>query len=158
MKHLTGYLTVACILFLEELCVKNHAEKYFQPSDNRQALKGLLVLRKYHNRGAFLNAGESRQKIVASVSVALTALVAVALWKAAGIPGLKLCKIGLSLMLGGGLSNTTDRLMRGYVVDYMSLRCGDKRIDNIVFNMADLYIMIGALLALTGDDRQAFLW
>jgi len=153
MKHLAGYLLTACILFFEELCVKDHVEKYFQTGDNRQTLRGLLVLRKYHNQGAFLNAGSSRQKIVASISAALTAMVAVLLYKLAGTGGLRLCKAGLALLLGGGLSNTCDRLRRGYVVDYMSLRTGIGRIDNIVFNMADLYIMIGAVLALIGSDR-----
>ena len=153
MKHLAGYLAAACILFFEELCVKNHVETHFQANDSKQTLGGLLVLRKYHNRGAFLNTGESRQKIVASVSVALTAMVAVVLFKVAGTAGLRLCKAGLALLLGGGLSNTYDRLARGYVVDYMSIRSGIKRIDSIVFNMADLYIAIGAVLALIGDDR-----
>ncbi len=133
--------------------MKHHVEKHFKVDEDRQTLRGLLVLRKYHNRGAFLNTGERRQKIVASISVALTALVAVILFKVAGIPGLKLCKAGLALLLGGGLSNTYDRLRRGYVVDYMSLQTGIRRIDCVVFNMADLYIMIGAVLALIGDNR-----
>lgn len=46
-------------------------------------------------------------------------------------------KIVLSLVLAGGISNLLDRIIRGFVVEFINVK-------NIpVFNLADLYITIG---------------
>lgn len=53
----------------------------------------------------------------------------------------KYLNIGFSLILGGGISNLFDRIFRGYVVDYISLKTS-------AFNFADVLIIIGAVLML----------
>lgn len=65
--------------------------------------------------------------------------------------GGKLLKTGLAFLLGGAYSNTYDRLMRKYVVDYVSFPVKNKKIRNIVFNISDFCIMIGALLMVLGS-------
>ena len=46
-------------------------------------------------------------------------------------------KLVLSLVLAGGISNLLDRIIRGFVVEFINIK-------NIpVFNLADLYITIG---------------
>ena len=54
----------------------------------------------------------------------------------------KLLAAGLFLILLGAISNFIDRLFFGYVVDYLYLRYFT------VFNLADMYISIGALISL----------
>ena len=49
-----------------------------------------------------------------------------------------------SLILGGTIGNGIDRIIRGYVVDFINLNF----IDFPVFNIADLFINIGFLLLL----------
>jgi len=39
-----------------------------------------------------------------------------------------------------------DRLTRGYVVDYFGFRVKNKRLRNVIFNISDFGIMIGAVL------------
>lgn len=48
-------------------------------------------------------------------------------------------KVGLALVMAGGLGNTLNRLVRGYVIDfiYFSIKGFP------VFNLADFYIFIG---------------
>ena len=54
-------------------------------------------------------------------------------------------KLGLSLLLGGALSNLIDRYQRGYVVDYFSFNFG-KRLKHIIFNIADMFVFLGGIL------------
>jgi len=56
--------------------------------------------------------------------------------------------LALSLLAGGGASNTADRLRRGYVVDYFSFNVGPERFRNLVFNISDMGITLGALWGL----------
>ena len=69
-----------------------------------------------------------------------------------GMRGKKLLKAGLSLLLGGAFSNTYDRVMREYVVDYVSLKTGIAAIDRVVFNLADLCILIGTMAVVLGTS------
>ena len=55
-------------------------------------------------------------------------------------------KIGLSMVIGGGLSNLYDRLFRGYVVDYFSIQW--KKLKDVVFNLGDIFVFAGSLILL----------
>lgn len=114
--------------------------------EEKRRLNGLIRLRLHHNKGAVLNAGQKRRPMVAALSVFLTMIVAAAFVLSLG-QGNKMLKTGLSLLLGGGFSNTYDRLRRKYVVDYFSFGFGGKRFSRIVFNLSDFGIIIGAMMA-----------
>lgn len=51
--------------------------------------------------------------------------------------------IASSMILGGGISNLLDRVFRGYVVDYIDI---NYLIKYPIFNLADIFIVIGVLL------------
>jgi len=51
--------------------------------------------------------------------------------------------LSLLLILSGGISNLTDRLLRGYVVDYIDI---NEFIKFPVFNIADIYIVTGTFI------------
>jgi len=65
--------------------------------------------------------------------------------------GHEIQKLGFALLTGGALSNLYDRCRKGYVVDYVSFPVKNKKIRNIVFNISDFCIMIGALLIVLGS-------
>ena len=48
--------------------------------------------------------------------------------------------IAISMIIGGGVSNLIDRIFRGYVVDFISVK------NFSIFNLADIYIVIGWIL------------
>lgn len=50
------------------------------------------------------------------------------------------------LAFSGALSNLTERLARGYVVDYFSIQRG--RLKNVVLNLGDVYIFVGGTILL----------
>lgn len=140
-------------IFLGDMWIKNYIEKHIVDGEIRDKLGGRLLIRKYHNRGAMLNAGEKKRPLVAALSVVLSLVAAVMLIISLGQRGNNLLRMGLSLLLGGAFSNTYDRLKRKYVVDYVSFGVKWKKFRNIVFNISDFCIMIGALLTALGAGR-----
>lgn len=50
--------------------------------------------------------------------------------------------VSLSMLIGGGIGNMIDRIFRGYVVDFFEFLF----MDFAVFNVADCFVTIGAVL------------
>ena len=141
---------IAAASFLIDEGMKNCVEEYDVLDTPKEILDGKAVLRLYHNKGAFLNFGEQKRKLVTLLSVLLTVAVLVVFVLTLGMRGKKLLKAGLSFLLGGAFSNTHDRVVREYVVDYVSLKTGIAAIDRVVFNLADLCILIGTMAVVLG--------
>lgn len=51
-----------------------------------------------------------------------------------------------SFLLAGGVGDLIDRMLRGYVVDFMNMGIGTLRVG--IFNVADISVTIGGLLLL----------
>ena len=151
---IAGICLVAVLgIFLSDLWIKNRIEKSVSDGEVREILRGRILIRKYHNRGAMLNVGEKKRSLVVVLSVLLSFFVAVLLLISLGQRGNNLLRFGLSLMLGGAFSNTYDRLKRKYVVDYVSFGVRWKNFRKVVFNISDFCIIIGALLTALGAGR-----
>ncbi len=98
------------------------------------AVKGYIKKPPVRNYGFAGNSLDSHPKEVSVVSAALTGVVCVATLLAP-----EKLKLPLSLVLGGAVSNSADRLIRGYVVDYIPM--GKK----IYGNISDIAIFAGAV-------------
>jgi signal peptidase II len=112
-------------------------------------LGGAIRFEYVENPGAFLSLGadlppQARFLLgVVFVTVALAALLVFTVRSTSLSPGQK---IGLSLLVGGGLGNLIDRVANhGQVIDFVSLGVGPLRTG--VFNVADLAITAGVLMA-----------
>jgi len=111
-------------------------------------LGGLIRFVYAENPGAFLgmfgglSAGARTAILVVGVSIILAAATAmVLLSKKTSAFAL----VGAALLVGGGLSNLLDRLFReGVVVDY--LRLGEPPLVTGIFNLADVLLIIGAIM------------
>ncbi len=145
------YATIAALVFFLDLVIKNRVEKEGIEGEEKKIWNGRLLLRKHHNKGAFLNAGEEKSKLVAVLSVALTLGVTVLFLVTFSMKGSGILKTGLAFLMGGAYSNTYDRLRRKYVVDYVSFPVKNKAIRRIIFNISDFCIMIGALCMVIGS-------
>ena len=144
------YIGIAAAVFAVDFLVKSHIEKTKEMQKGEPILKGKALLVRYHNKGAFLNLGEKKSLLMRALSVGLTAVVLVLFIGTLTKKGNGLLKTGLALLLGGAFSNTYDRLKYQYVVDYFSFHSGIKALDQVVFNVADFAIMIGALCTALG--------
>ncbi len=114
------YLSVILAIFGLEWKLKNYIEETIAEGGIQKSRGGFLLIRKHHNRGAFLNAGQDRSGAVATLSAILTGALTAVFLLTPGRAGKGRLKWGLTLLLGGALSNTYDRLRRKYVVDYVS--------------------------------------
>lgn len=148
------FAALAAGIFLLDLLIKNHIEEHLQVGEEKPVCQGRLLLRRYHNKGAFLDAGEKRQKAVALLSLLLTLFMTVVFLATFSFRGNSTLRAGLALLLGGAYSNTYDRLTRNYVVDYVSFPVKNKRIRRIVFNISDFCIIIGAFLMTLGQSAK----
>ena len=148
-----GCSLLAMAIFIMDLLIKNYIERAEDEGGEKPLLGGRLLLHRYHNKGAFLNAGEGIRGIISVLSVVLTLGATVLFLVTFTCRGSRLLKAGLALLLGGAYSNTYDRLVRKYVVDYVSFPVKNTEIRNIVFNISDFCIMIGALLMVIGSAK-----
>lgn len=141
------FVSVIIAIVATEAVIKQVREQNGTFGERKPFLKGKLYLTKYHNHGAFLNLGERRPEFVKGLSAGLCLVCTLAFVFSMGTKGKNLLKTGLSILLGGAYSNTYDRLVRGYVVDYFGFQVKNEKLRNIVFNISDFCIMIGALIS-----------
>ena len=84
------------------------------------------------NTGFAMNRFDRHRRFVAAVSLLMTAGCAAGLFLASEEK-----RLGFSLLLGGALSNTYDRLVRKYVVDYIPA-------GRIYYNLSDVAVFAGS--------------
>jgi len=125
---------------------KQAARTKLMGAPNHSYFAGTVQLEYAENTGAFLNLGSQLPEwarttlLRVGVALALAALVLIALkyqWSGFALAG-------ASLMFAGGVSNLLDRILRGSVVDFMSIGVGPLRTG--IFNVADVAIIVGGVL------------
>jgi signal peptidase II len=133
---------------------KNYAESRLSRTQALSFVAGSVRLQLTYNEGAFLSLGASlsrpwREAIFrGGVACMLLALLAYALFFASSSWSV----YGAGLALAGGASNLADRfLYDGYVLDFINVGIGPLRTG--IFNVADVAIMAGLLMILTGERR-----
>ena len=127
------------------------------PIHHQPIWPGVLELNYGENRGAafglFPDAGWALALVAVGVIGVILVLVPRLHARAGGAPWHML--LGLGLVLGGALGNLTDRVQRGYVVDFITPRfaqitLGDTLYRFPTFNVADSSITVGVCLLLIG--------
>ena len=97
-----------------------------------------------HNTGAafsFLAGASGWQRwLFTGIGVVATVFI---VWMLRSHPGQKLFSFSLACILGGAIGNVVDRLLYGYVVDFLQLHWGGWYFP--AFNIADSTITIGAV-------------
>ena len=148
------YVIGAAVIFILDYFIKKNVEEKRKTGEEQELLDGRVILTKYHNKGAALNFLAKRPKILTLIHTGLwgflSGVFAVLLRKKEN-PGLL---AGLALMLGGGASNLFDRIKRGHVIDYVSFGVKWKKFRNIVFNVSDFFVFLGAALTVIFGRRK----
>ena len=141
---LWGWLALALAVILADQFTKTLIVGWFQLGDSRE-VTGFFNLVRVHNTGAAFSflAGASGWQRWFFVGLGSAASVLI-VWMLRRHAGQTLFCAAISLILGGALGNVIDRLLHGYVVDFIQVHYDYAFFPS--FNLADSAITVGATL------------
>lgn len=136
---------------------KEVARRYLEGEPTQSFLGDLFRLTFIENHGAFLGLGGSLPEIwrtvifTGFVSVMLVGFL-VWVWRTPDLS--KLTLVACGLVVGGGVGNLIDRVLNnGGVVDFLNLGVGTCTFCRTgIFNVADVWIVLGAVLLFFSGD------
>lgn len=141
-SSLLTWLAWAVLLLIADQFTKVLILGYYQLGDSTPVNSFFNIVR-VHNSGAafsFLaNAGGWQRWFFTALGVGAAALL---VWLLKSHTGQKLFAFALACILGGAVGNVIDRVLYGYVVDFLDFHWGGWHFP--AFNVADSAITVGA--------------
>lgn len=137
------WLGLALILLIADQFTKVLILGYYQLGDATYITSFFNIVR-VHNSGAafsFLASASGWQRWFFTAIGIVAALFI--LWMLKSHPGQKLFSFALACILGGAVGNVIDRLLHGYVVDFLDFHYAGWHFP--AFNIADAAITVGAV-------------
>lgn len=141
---------LAVVLAAADQLTKLLVIQFLYPNGRQPLIPGFLSLDYLENRGAAFGIFQNRQWLIAAITAVICVFVAVALfrWQRHNAMSRAAC----ILILGGGVGNILDRVLRGYVVDFIHFHFFP-----YIFNVADICVVVGVallVLYLFLNDRE----
>jgi signal peptidase II len=140
---LVHWLAIALVLVLADQFTKILVLGSFQLGEGIP-VTGFFNLVRVHNAGAAFSflAGASGWQRWFFTALGLVAAVVI-VWMLKGHPGQRLFCFALVCILGGAVGNVIDRVLYGYVVDFLDFHWAGMHFP--AFNVADSAITVGAV-------------
>ncbi len=133
------YFIIIPLILALDIFTKYLSSFYFKVSEI-EVIKNILYFTYVENRGAAFGIMQNKQWFFILVTLILIFVMVIYILKLK--PQSKLLKLSLSFIIGGGIGNLIDRMLKGYVVDFIDVRI----INYPVFNIADCFVVVGAIL------------
>lgn len=137
------WLGLALIILIADQFTKILILGYYQLGDST-TVTGFFNIVRAHNSGAafsFLRDASGWQRwLFTGIGIAAAIFI---VWMLRSHPGQKLFSFALACILGGAIGNVVDRLLYGYVVDFLQFHWAGWYFP--AFNVADSAITIGAI-------------
>jgi signal peptidase II len=132
-------LLTVILLYIPDQLSKFYAVKYLVSGESFPLIKNVIHITLVYNTGAAFGMLKPRSSLFAAIAIAAIFFINfLLLRKSHTLKPVE--KVSLYLILAGALGNLTDRVRLGAVVDFIDLLVWP------VFNLADCFITIGALL------------
>ncbi|TDP73994.1 signal peptidase II [Roseateles toxinivorans] len=151
-RPLLLWLALALIVILADQFTKTLILGQFQYGDSR-FVTGFFNLVRAHNTGAAFSflagAGGWQRWFFVGLGAVATVFIIVMLRKHGEQT---LFATALSLIMGGAIGNVVDRLLHGYVVDFLQFHWAGWYFPS--FNVADSAITLGAILLIWDELRR----
>ena len=136
-----------CLALAAVFCVAaDQAVKFLvvntmSPGESEPLLPPLLQLTRVHNYGAAWSSFSGARLLLIALTAAGMGLL---IWLLVRVVRHPLGQWALACIIGGGIGNLIDRVRLGYVVDMLDTMF----IDFPVFNVADVFVVCGTVLAM----------
>lgn len=153
-KRLKIYFAIILLVIIEQLTkvivINNIKDKPIT------IIKGILKFTYCENKGAAFSLGNGHVPLVIALNIVLLALF-VLFYKKNADKSNKLNKMFFTMIMAGGVSNLLDRLIRGYVVDFINI---NDLFQFAIFNIADIFIILGlfgyVVTFIINDKKESF--
>lgn len=139
-------IILLCIDQISKLLVVNLLTK----TDSITIIKNFFYLTYINNDGAAFSILVGKRIFLILIAV-LVIVMLIRYIKKNNIQN-KLELVSLALIIGGSLGNLMDRVVRGYVIDFLDFKLFNYNFP--IFNLADTFIVIGVLLLLLKEIRK----
>ncbi len=144
------FVQLALALFQVDLAVKQEVEQLPEQEEEHLLPGGLVGVKRLHNHGMAGGRAVGHMREIIKVSGIMTLGCIGAFIRSLIKPAGNVERAGWAILTGGALSNLYDRCRKGYVVDYIRFHSPWKRLNRLVFNLADFFIFIGSALIVLG--------
>ncbi len=137
------WLAWATVIFIADQVTKMLILDAYRLGDATPITSFFNIVRAHNTGAAFsflADAGGWQRWAFTGIGVAATVFI---VWQLRAHPGQKLFCFALSSILGGAVGNVVDRLMHGYVVDFLDFYARGYHFP--AFNLADSAITVGAI-------------
>lgn len=143
--YMKKFLSISFIILLIDRIVKILVQAFLS-TNKVYVIKNFFYLIYVKNIGAAFSILEG--KSILFILIGLTALGLIFYQ----VKKRNLSNIGYSLLFGGILGNLIDRIIYGYVIDFIGFEIGSYSFP--IFNIADIAIVIGAIIIVLGSDKN----
>jgi len=140
---LLPWLGLALILVIADQFTKTLILGYYRLGDASYVTSFFNVVRAHNTGAAFSFLADSsgwQRWFFTAIGVGATIFI---VWMLRSHAGQKLFSFALACIMGGAIGNVIDRLMHGYVVDFLDFHIAGRHFP--AFNVADAAITIGAV-------------
>ncbi|MEG0934775.1 MAG: signal peptidase II [Clostridia bacterium] len=138
------YWLVTAALFAVDRITKLAVERELSGGQALVVWPGVLRFQYAQNTGVAFSMLEGKGWVVSAVTLLVLAAVLIFYIKDKSLT--EVARAGISLILLGGLGNLIDRVVYGYVIDFIEVMF----VRFAVFNVADIMVCVGAALAVIG--------
>jgi len=143
------WLAWALVLLIVDQLTKTLILGYYRLGDATYITSFFNIVRAHNTGAAFsflADAGGWQRWLFTGIGVVATLFI---LWQLRAHPEQKLFCFSLSSILGGAVGNVVDRMMHGYVVDFLDFHVGAWHFP--AFNVADSAITVGAVCLIVDE-------
>lgn len=138
MSVLISFISIAVLTAADQV-IKFIVERYLQPVGTAEFINGFIGLNYVRNTGAAFGSFSENTTLL-SVVTGVVLLIGIILIATKRIKS-KFYLTCAVMIISGGLGNLIDRIVKGYVVDFIDVQFTDFA----VFNFADILVTVGSI-------------
>ena len=146
-----GYLGLSALICGSDLAIKETVKEKVEENSKTYVFNERLILTKFYNPGAALGALKDYPFVLKGFTLFGIGSLVGALTAISDMKNRGLQKLGLSMMIGGAVSNGYERFRFGKVTDYVQLNVKNPKYRRVVYNIGDFAIFAGSIGVILGE-------